>query len=114
MFKEKMLSASILCLAISLIISASIVTRGMKSNGEYVRTGLGNIGSSISNISTNLNPNNYNSGIPKDKAYNLSNRAFAIYEGYLVYYRISKDVDKLRMMLKDLIEIYEDFKELEK
>lgn len=71
MFKEKMLSASIFCLAISLIISAFIVTRGMKSNGEYVGTGLGNIGSSISNISANLNPYYYNSGIPKDN-YNLN------------------------------------------
>lgn len=49
------------------------------------------------------------SGVPKDEKYILANRAFAIYEGYLVYYRLGKDVDTLRMMLKDLIKIYEDF-----
>ena len=49
------------------------------------------------------------SGVAKDKIYMLSNRAFAIYEGYLVYYRIGKDIDTLRMMMADLIKIYEDF-----
>lgn len=50
------------------------------------------------------------SGVSKDEKYILANRAFAIYEGYLVYYRIGKDIDTLRMMLKDLIKVYEDFK----
>lgn len=49
------------------------------------------------------------SGIPKDKAHILSTRAFAIYEGYLVYYRIGKDINTLRMMLTDLIKVYDDF-----
>lgn len=66
MLKEKMLSISIFCLAISIIISASIVTKGMKSNGEYVRTGLGDIGSGLNNISGNLNPYNNNQRIPRD------------------------------------------------
>lgn len=66
MLKEKMLSISILCLAISIIISASIVTKGMKNNGEYVRSGLGDIGSGLNSISSDINPNNKNQGIPKD------------------------------------------------
>ena len=52
------------------------------------------------------------SGVPKDKIDILSNRAFALYEGYLLYYRIGKDIDILRMMSRDLIEIYENFMEL--
>ena len=38
------------------------------------------------------------SGIPKDKTNILANRVFAMYEGYLVYYRISKDISVLRDM----------------
>ncbi|MCD2347828.1 TetR/AcrR family transcriptional regulator [Clostridium guangxiense] len=49
------------------------------------------------------------SGVPKEEKYALANRAFAIYEGYLVYYRLGKDVDILRTMLKDLIKVYDDF-----
>lgn len=52
------------------------------------------------------------SDIPEDKIDVLSNRAFAIYEGYLLYYRIGKDVEVLKMMLRDLIDIYENFKEV--
>lgn len=54
------------------------------------------------------------SGVPKDKSYSLSNRAFAIYEGYLLYYRIGKHVDTLKMMQRDLVQIYEEFKVGEK
>lgn len=49
------------------------------------------------------------SGVPKDETYILANRAFAIYEGYLLYYRIGKDIGTLRRMQTDLIKIYEDF-----
>ena len=70
MLKEKMLPISIVCLAISIIISASIVTKGMKNNGEYVRSGLGDIGSGLNSISSNLNPHNNNQDIPKGN-YNL-------------------------------------------
>jgi len=38
----------------------------------------------------------------------IANKAFAIYEGYLVYYRISKDVDILRRMKKDLVSVYKN------
>jgi excisionase family DNA binding protein len=66
MLKEKMLPVSILCLAISIIISASIIAKGMKTNGDYVSTGLRNMGSGLNNIGSNLNPYNNNQGIPKD------------------------------------------------
>ena len=35
MLKEKMLPISIICLAISIIISANIVSKGMNNNGAY-------------------------------------------------------------------------------
>lgn len=50
------------------------------------------------------------SGVSEEKAFILANRAFAIYEGYLLYYRVGKDVEILRMMLRDLIAIYDDYK----
>lgn len=81
MLKEKMLPGSILCLAISIIISASIVAKGMKSNGDYVRTGLRDIGSGLNNISSNLNPYSNNQGIPKDN-YSLNEAS--------IYLRISE------------------------
>lgn len=54
------------------------------------------------------------SGVPKKTADRLSNSALAIYEGYLVYYRISKDTNVLRMMSKDLIDMYENYRNSEK
>lgn len=66
MLKENLLPISILCLAISIIISASMLAKGMKTNGDYVSTGLRGIGSGLSNIGSNLNPTNNNQGIPKD------------------------------------------------
>ncbi|GKU32084.1 TetR/AcrR family transcriptional regulator [Clostridium folliculivorans] len=48
------------------------------------------------------------SKVPEEKVLTLSNRAFAIYEGYLVYYRLSKDINTLRRMSDDLISIYKD------
>jgi len=53
------------------------------------------------------------SGIEKDKVEVLSNRVAAAYEGYLVYYRISKDIDVLKLMGKDLIDIYKSYREVE-
>jgi excisionase family DNA binding protein len=82
MLKEKMLPISIFCLAISIIISASIVTKGIKNNGEYVRAGLGYIGSGLNDISSNVNPNKNNEGIPKDN-YSLDEAA--------IYLRISEN-----------------------
>lgn len=54
------------------------------------------------------------SGVPKEEKYLLANRAFAIYEGYLVYFRLGKDIDTLRMMLKDLIKMYDDYNIIKK
>ena len=51
------------------------------------------------------------SGVARDKAAIIASRACALYEGYLLYYRISKDVNALRTMQKDLIAIYKGFKE---
>ncbi|GFZ32586.1 TetR family transcriptional regulator [Clostridium zeae] len=50
------------------------------------------------------------SKVKEDKIPTLANRAFAAYEGYLVYYRLSKDIDTLRRMADDLISIYKDYK----
>lgn len=52
-----------------------------------------------------------NSGIPKENAARLARRVFAIYEGNLVYYRISKNKDVLRNMGEDLIIIYKNYLE---
>lgn len=82
MLKEKMLPISIFCLAISIIISALIVTKGMKNNGEYVRNGLRDIGSGLNNISSKLNSYNNNQGIPKDN-YSLTEAS--------IYLRISEN-----------------------
>lgn len=54
------------------------------------------------------------SGIPVDKTSTIANRAFAIYEGYLLYYRVGKDVEALRKMLRDLIVIYENYEEVDR
>jgi|SRR5690554_991799 excisionase family DNA binding protein len=43
MVKEGKLSIAILCLSVSLIVSAVIISNGMKANGEYVRVGLGSV-----------------------------------------------------------------------
>jgi hypothetical protein len=55
MLKENMLTISVFCLAISIIISSSIFTKG-------VRVGLSNIGSGVNNglnnISSNINSSN--------------------------------------------------------
>ncbi|MDD7795693.1 TetR/AcrR family transcriptional regulator [Clostridium sp. 'White wine YQ'] len=52
------------------------------------------------------------SGIESDASEEIAHKVFAIYEGYLVYYRISKDVDVLKRMLKDLINVYINYKEV--
>ena len=52
-----------------------------------------------------------NSGIAKENTAKLARRVFAIYEGNLVYYRISKNKDVLRNMGEDLIVIYKNYLE---
>lgn len=53
------------------------------------------------------------SGISSDRACIIANRAFAMYEGYLVYYRISKDINILKIMQNDSIALYKDYKQAE-
>ena len=49
------------------------------------------------------------SGVDATNTSAIANRAFAIYEGYLLYFRVSKDIGVLRMMLRDLIEINKNY-----
>lgn len=50
------------------------------------------------------------SGVTDDKVPIITNRTFALYEGYLLMFRISKDINCLRMMATDLIETYKNFR----
>ncbi|MHC1684769.1 MAG: TetR/AcrR family transcriptional regulator [Clostridiaceae bacterium] len=52
------------------------------------------------------------SGVPEENLSIITNRAFALYEGYLLIYRISKNIDNLRIMQNDLINVYKSFKEV--
>lgn len=45
------------------------------------------------------------SGIAKDKADIIGRKALAIYEGHLLYYRITKDESTFDCMLNDLLEV---------
>jgi len=49
------------------------------------------------------------SGIPAEKVPILANRAFAVYEGHLLLFRISKDIEVLKTMRGDLIGLYKDY-----
>lgn len=43
-----------------------------------------------------------NSGISKENSITIAEQAFALYEGYLSLYRISKNIDELKKMARDL------------
>ncbi len=45
------------------------------------------------------------SGVSEEKATSSAERAFAIYEGYLLLYRLGKDLHELEKLLRDLKEI---------
>ncbi|MBC2582098.1 TetR/AcrR family transcriptional regulator [Clostridium sp. DJ247] len=45
------------------------------------------------------------SGLTKDKADVIARKAFAIYEGHILYYRISKDESSFDYILKDLLSL---------
>ncbi|AGK98075.1 TetR/AcrR family transcriptional regulator [Clostridium pasteurianum] len=45
------------------------------------------------------------SEVSEDKLDSIARKAFSIYEGYTVYYRITKDKNVIDFMLKDLLEI---------
>lgn len=49
------------------------------------------------------------SGISKEQVANLANQAFAIYEGDLLMFRISNNIEKLNQMQNNLIGLYRDF-----
>lgn len=51
-----------------------------------------------------------NSGISEDKVPILAKRAFIIYEGHLLFFRISKDISELESLKKELIELYQSEK----
>ena len=57
MLKDKLLPISIFCLAISIVIGASIISKGMQFNGRFisegVSQGLNNINNTINNKITN-------------------------------------------------------------
>jgi TetR/AcrR family transcriptional repressor of lmrAB and yxaGH operons len=45
------------------------------------------------------------SGLIKDEAYKRARKAFALYEGHTLYYRISKDRSAFEYMLQDLLSL---------
>ncbi len=45
------------------------------------------------------------SGFSEDDADRLADRACALYEGYLMFYRVSRDINQLEKLLKDMKEI---------
>lgn len=47
------------------------------------------------------------SGLAGEQAAILAQRAFAVYEGHLLFYRISKDIEGLRRMHRDLLAVVE-------
>lgn len=65
MQNEKALSVSIYFLTICIIISAFIISSGMKSNGNYVSNGLSGVSHGLSNIGSSMNNDN-------DAVYNRS------------------------------------------
>lgn len=49
------------------------------------------------------------SGIPEAQAAVLADRAFAMYEGSLLQFRVSKNIEKLNRMQDNLIGLYRDY-----
>lgn len=50
------------------------------------------------------------SGLPEEKAAVNAERIFAMYEGYLLIYRVSQDRDQLEKLKRDLIDFYDCIK----
>ncbi|WP_195266240.1 helix-turn-helix domain-containing protein [Clostridium sp. 1001275B_160808_H3] len=63
MSKEKLLPISIFSLAISLIISASIISSSIQQNGEFIGSG---ISQGLNNINNTINQENNNNLDSKD------------------------------------------------
>lgn len=45
------------------------------------------------------------SKVPKEKINDKANHAFALFEGYVLYYRITKDINMLEILKKQLLKI---------
>ena len=58
MVKEKILSASIVCLAISIIISSLIISNAVKENGSYISGSVSSVTGGLNNIGSNLSSDN--------------------------------------------------------
>ena len=58
MLKEKMLSISIFCLSISIIISSVVIAKGLEKNGNYIGSGMYNMSSQLSESIHNANYQN--------------------------------------------------------
>ena len=94
MLKERILTISIFCLAVSIIISANIIANGMKTNGDYVSTGLSNMSQGLNSIArTTYNINDQTSVAMKRHTYNLNTAAgyLGITEGQLKSITDNKD-----------------------
>ena len=57
MSKEKLLPISIFCLAISIVIGTSLISKGMETKGRFIGDGISN---GLYSISNNMNQNNIN------------------------------------------------------
>lgn len=51
------------------------------------------------------------SGISEERVPKLAKQAFILYEGHLLYYRISKDIHQLELLREELIALYRKEKE---
>jgi excisionase family DNA binding protein len=75
MLKESKPSFAILCLSVYIIISANIIANGMKTNGEYISTGLQNASQKLSNSSGSPTNSNDESVVYNRNTYNLTTAA---------------------------------------
>ncbi len=92
MIKENALAVSIICLAVSIVVSAVIIGNGIKLNGSYNREGLYNLSEKVTYIGSNNNANT-GSTVYERNTYNLATAAgyLGISESSLVDIINSKD-----------------------
>lgn len=82
MLKEKMISISLICFSVSMIISAIIISSGMKSNGESLSNSVQNMSTSLSNSISQIansisksNSQDEHSVVTKRQTYDLATAA---------------------------------------
>lgn len=63
MTRDKLLSISIFALALSIVISASIISKGIENKGRYIAEG---ISQAANNIEVNINDSSFNKENNKD------------------------------------------------